>query len=191
MRRIPIIPTIVVIAAVLTMIGLGIWQLDRMGEKEALIAQYEAALGMGDEVAWPATPDQAEQYLFRMTTVDCGNVQGIDSIGGKSARGQSGWVYIARCQLEGGGAADVTIGWSRHPQPPDWQGGQVSGRIVPYGDYVRLIASEPQAGLEALAQPDPADLPNNHLAYAGQWFFFALVALIIYGLALRKSWAQE
>ena len=37
-RRIPILSTIVVIAAVLTMIGLGIWQLGRKTEKEALIA---------------------------------------------------------------------------------------------------------------------------------------------------------
>ncbi|HBM05474.1 MAG TPA: threonine synthase, partial [Erythrobacter sp.] len=42
------------------------------------------------------------------------------------------------------------------------------------------------AGLAPLAPPDPRDLPNNHLAYAGQWFFFALTALIIYILALRR-----
>jgi surfeit locus 1 family protein len=30
-------------------------------------------------------------------------------------------------------------------------------------------------------------LPNNHLMYAGQWFFFALTALVIYVLALRKK----
>ena len=45
---------------------------------------------------------------------------------------------------------------------------------------------EPLAGLEPLAAPDPRDLPNNHLAYAGQWFFFALTALVIYILALRR-----
>ena len=37
-----------------------------------------------------------------------------------------------------------------------------------------------------MAAPDPRDLPNNHLAYAGQWFFFALTALVIYILALRR-----
>ena len=34
--------------------------------------------------------------------------------------------------------------------------------------------------------PDPTLLPNNHLAYAGQWFFFALTALVIYVMVLRK-----
>ena len=37
-----------------------------------------------------------------------------------------------------------------------------------------------------MARPDPSDLPNNHLAYAGQWFFFAITAFIIYVLALRR-----
>jgi surfeit locus 1 family protein len=57
---------------------------------------------------------------------------------------------------------------------------------VNYGRYIRLIAETPQAGLEPLAPPDPGDLPNNHLAYAVQWFFFAATALVIYVLALRR-----
>ena len=61
-----------------------------------------------------------------------------------------------------------------------------TGRIASYGDTIRLVAEVPQAGLRPLAAPDPGDLPNNHLAYAGQWFFFALTALVIYVLALRR-----
>ena len=38
--RIPIISTLIVLAAVITMIALGFWQLGRMDEKEALIARY-------------------------------------------------------------------------------------------------------------------------------------------------------
>jgi cytochrome oxidase assembly protein ShyY1 len=34
--------------------------------------------------------------------------------------------------------------------------------------------------------PSAADTPNNHLAYAGQWFLFAAAALIIYILAVRR-----
>ena len=54
-----------------------------------------------------------------------------------------------------------------------------------------VIANEAKAGLEPLARPDPADLPNNHLAYAGQWFFFALTALAIYWLALKRRWSDQ
>jgi surfeit locus 1 family protein len=41
-RRIPIVPTLVVLAAVATMIGLGVWQLQRRAWKEALIARRGA-----------------------------------------------------------------------------------------------------------------------------------------------------
>lgn len=184
-RRVPIFSTIVVIAAVLTMIGLGIWQLGRKTEKEALIAQYQAALQDDTVVPWPAPADY-ERDLFRRTTIDCLAVRGTDPISGKSATGRSGWVHIARCSHAGGGEADVTMGWSRSPESPQWSGGPVTGRIASYGDTIRLVAETPQAGLEPLAKPDPGDLPNNHLAYAGQWFFFALTALVIYVLALRR-----
>lgn len=184
-RRIPIVSTIIVLAAVATMIGLGVWQLQRKQEKEALIARYKAALQDSTEVPWPM-PAGYEESLFRRATVDCLKVRGIDAISGKAASGRSGWVHVARCSHAGAGVADVTIGWSQSPQSPEWEGGPVTGRIANYGDTIRLVAETPQAGLEPLAAPDPGDLPNNHLAYAVQWFFFAIIALVIYVLALRR-----
>jgi surfeit locus 1 family protein len=184
-QRLPIIPTVIVLAAVATMIALGFWQLGRADEKARMIADYEAALSQPAEIAWPASAQYAAAY-FRKTTLDCGNVRGIDSIAGTSARGQSGWIHVARCSHAAVGIADVTIGWSREPNPPGWDGGEVTGRIVPYGDTIRLVADQPQAGLAALAEPDPNDLANNHMAYVGQWFFFALTALVIYALAVRR-----
>jgi surfeit locus 1 family protein len=41
--KLPFWPTLLVGAAVAVMVGLGIWQLQRKGEKEALIARYAAA----------------------------------------------------------------------------------------------------------------------------------------------------
>tara|TARA_B100000749_G_scaffold250516_1_gene215647 strand:+ start:41 stop:217 length:177 start_codon:yes stop_codon:yes gene_type:complete len=49
-----------------------------------------------------------------------------------------------------------------------------------------LIARSAPPGLKPLAPPSVADLPNNHLAYAVQWFLFAAVAVVIYILALRR-----
>ena len=69
----------------------------------------------------------------------------------------------------------------------NWNGGRVEGTYL--ANRVkgpRLIADPPLAGLEANAKPDPNDIPNNHLSYAVQWFLFALTALVIYALALRK-----
>src|SRR3546814_17082290 len=49
-----------------------------------------------------------------------------------------------------------------------------------------LVADAPVAGLRASAVPNGADVPNNHLAYAVQWFLFAAAAAAIYILALRR-----
>ena len=46
MKRIPIIPTVIVLGAVAVMIGLGFWQIGRAREKEALLARYQAAAGL-------------------------------------------------------------------------------------------------------------------------------------------------
>ena len=49
-----------------------------------------------------------------------------------------------------------------------------------------LIADTPAPGLSANEMPSVDSIPNNHLAYAVQWFLFAGVAVIIYLLALRR-----
>ena len=57
-RKLPIIPTILVALAVATMIGLGIWQLERRQQKEALLASYAAAAGK-PPIGWPSIPPHA------------------------------------------------------------------------------------------------------------------------------------
>jgi surfeit locus 1 family protein len=116
----------------------------------------------------------------------CDRVTDTSAISGRSAEGESGWAQVAHCELDGGGRADVALGWTRDPAPLAWRGGEVLGFVGPAGEGVRLVASPPQAGLAPLAHPDPRDLPNNHLSYAVQWFFFAATALVIYVLAVRR-----
>jgi len=188
MRRIPLISTLIVAAAVATMIALGVWQLQRAEWKEGLLARYEAAQAMSSMVPWPRTEVELERSLFRWSQFDCRRVLGIRSGAGTSARGEKGWQHTARCAIDGGGEAEVALGWSFTPQSPDWQGGAVSGII---GSRGVLFTSQVAPGLRALAPPDPNDLPNNHLMYAVQWFFFALTALVIYVLALRKRWRGQ
>lgn len=193
-RRVPIIPTIIVLAAVATMIALGIWQLGRKAEKEALIARYEAAISNPKVAPYPlAAPRFVEPVLYRRSSIDCAFTSGDwRSMSGRNAKGQSGFVHVILCGIDGGAPANdrtayVQAGWSRDPTPPKWEGGPVTGWIVPHSEgFARLVADPPLAGLEPNAKPDPGDLPNNHLAYAGQWFFFALTALLIYVLAIRR-----
>lgn len=182
-RRVPVFSTIVVIGAVLTMVGLGIWQLQRKTEKEALIARYEAAARDSAEVPFRIGDNRADSW-FRRSRMTCGRVLDITMVSGTAASGQKGLAVRASC-TEGafGEPFDIDIGFTREMITPQWEGGEVTGVIAP---GPRLVADPPVAGLQLLARPDPGNLPNNHLAYAGQWFFFALTALVIYVLALRR-----
>lgn len=184
--RIPLLPTILVIAAIGTMIALGFWQLQRLAWKEALIARYAHAQDL-PAVAWPRDPADRADALYRRSSVSCERVITSGAVAGRNAKGDSGWAQTARCAIGGGGNADIVLGWSSDPALHAFTAGEIVGRIGPAArDGVRLIADPPLAGLAANALPDPRDLPNNHLAYAVQWFLFAATAAVIYILALRK-----
>ena len=187
MRRLPILPTLIVLAAVAVMIRLGFWQVERMHEKEALIARAQAALALGSEAPWPRRASDLDGVLYRRSKLECDRVVGMSAMAGQNAKGQAGWVQVADCAVRGGGTAKVVLGWSLQPPTVKWQGGRVSGIIAP---GPRLVAAPAQAGLAENALPDPANLPNNHWSYAVQWFLFAGVAVIIYVLAVRKRLAD-
>lgn len=186
-KRVPIFVTILVLAAVAIMVGLGIWQLQRADWKNGLLDTYAAASDM-PAIAYPSVPDQADAPYFRKSSVNCLAVVGWRSTSGRSADGQAGWAHIAQCRTAGaeGPGAQVVAGWSERPDDPEWDGGMVNGIIAPDSQYViRLVASEPVAGLQKSQPPAIDDIPNNHLSYAVQWFLFAGIALVIFLLALR------
>jgi surfeit locus 1 family protein len=190
-RRLPLIPTVLVLLAVGVMIRLGLWQLDRLHEKEALLARSAAAQSMSADAAWPRNPLEAKRAYYRHARIRCLRVGTVTPMAGINARGESGLAQVATCDLDGGGTANVVLGWSRDPAPRPWSGGEVGGVIAPGGKAgPRLVADPPLAGLEANARPDPSTIPNNHLSYAVQWFLFAAVALVIYALAVRKRLAR-
>lgn len=188
MKRWPFIPTILVALAVATMIGLGIWQLQRKAEKEALLTRFEAAEGL-PPVAWPVVPGKDALPLYRRSSVQCIQVASWRAVSGSSAAGESGYQHLASCQTGGGEGpgAVIAVGWSKAYASPAWTGGIVEGIIAPdKAQLIRLVASKPIAGLSPLAKPSPDQIPNNHLLYAIQWFIFAFAAAVIYVLAVRK-----
>lgn len=182
-RKVPPFATLVVVLAAATMIALGIWQLGRRDEKEALLRRYEAVANDPSPVAWPRDTASVADSLYRRSAFDCVSVLSRETVSGTARNGAKGWAHRVRCRLPGGGEGQVALGWSRDLAKPEWVGGRVIGVIGP-GPI--LYADPPLGGLEPLARPDPREIPNNHLAYAGQWFFFAVSALVIYALALRR-----
>lgn len=181
--RFPVFATLLVLLAVGVMVRLGIWQLDRLHEKEALLARYTAAVASPAPVAWPHSPRDAEAALYRRSTVDCRAIRSATWKSGANATGEAGLARYVECRTPSGSAATVVLGWSHQPTSPDWRGGTISGVIAP---GLRLVADPPLAGLQANAKPDPANIPNNHLSYAVQWFLFAATALTIYAIAVWR-----
>ena len=193
LKRLPLIPTILVVAAIATMIGLGIWQIARAGEKKAMLARYAAAQGL-PEIAFPTMPTKGDLPLYRRASGRCVRVVGWTATAGADRKGESGYSHFASCTTgaEGPGMV-VDAGWSKDPNAKsNWNGGKVSGVIGPdRRALLRLVSSEGLGGLNASAPPSPASIPNNHLSYAAQWFCFALAAGVIYVLALRKRLKDE
>jgi surfeit locus 1 family protein len=186
--RFPLLPTILVGAAVATMIGLGIWQLQRAEWKEGLLARYQSASTL-PAIAWPVTPAKAEEYYFRKATGFCLEVTGWRPTAGQNLKGESGWSLIASCRTGGGEGPgmEADMGWSKNSAAPAWRGGEVQGVIAPDSKHrLRLVSATPAPGLEPSAPPSPATIPNNHVVYAIQWFFFALAAAVIYLLAVSR-----
>jgi cytochrome oxidase assembly protein ShyY1 len=199
--RFPLVPTVLVAAAVATMIALGLWQLRRSGEKEALKARYERNLAL-PPMALPPGAVADESLLYRRAAAFCLEVAAWRKTGGKSASGRGGTRFIAECRTGAEGPGFVAdMGVSPDPQAqPAWKGGEVAGRIVAEPSQASLferltgasppprpmiVSERPAPGLQASAPP-AAEAPNNSLSYAFQWFFFAAAAALIYLLALRK-----
>ena len=200
MKRVPLIATILVGLAVAAMIALGFWQLQRRHEKEAMLARYAANRTL-PPIAFPRVPID-DSLLFRRAGAFCLQPVSWSVEGGRNAKGGIGWRQIAQCRTgaEGPGFA-VQIGLGPSPDAkPNWRGGEVHGYITHAPDHQSLIAGlfsprpktlmlvmdPPAPGLKANPAPDLSAVPNNHLAYAVQWFLFAAVAAVIYTIAVRR-----
>lgn len=201
-QRWPIIPTIIVALACATMIALGVWQLGRAEEKDALLAIYERNR-TADPVTLPMAGPMPDSAMFRRASATCLEVVSWRPIGGRSTDGRSGYRFLAECKRSAEGPGFIAdMGLSEDAQfQPQWTGGEISGiattepvqggliatlmgtRPVP---RPMIVAATPAPGLLASAPPDQSSVSNNHIAYAGQWFFFALAAAVIYVLALRR-----
>ena len=191
-RRLPVLATIVVLAAVAAMIGLGVWQLHRAQENKALLAQYQVASKL-PPIAYPTAPMTGPLPLFRWATGFCQKVVGQRASEGRNRAGEVGWVHIVDCATgaEGPGMS-VEVGWSKDPNAPvKWNGGPVTGVIVRDRLHrIRLVAASAPPGLQAAGLPSVETAvpvtPSRNRFYALQWFSFAAIALIIYALAVRK-----
>ncbi|MEL7190103.1 MAG: SURF1 family cytochrome oxidase biogenesis protein, partial [Pseudomonadota bacterium] len=88
MSRIPIIPTILVVAAAGVMVALGIWQLGRADEKAALIAEFEQKQKVSEVVPIYAGDPK---FVYRTVQLKCPEPQDWRAVAGRNDKGQAGF----------------------------------------------------------------------------------------------------
>jgi surfeit locus 1 family protein len=201
MKRLPLLPTLFTALAVITMLGLGAWQLERREWKHALVARLAAARSLP-----PASPNEflaamigKADLSYRRAVLPCrvGRVQPYDLKGGANRYGDGGFLVLVSCNRPGMLADIVAVaGWTRDANAinrPLTLDTEFAGMLVqhPYGDakdrpLFMLIPDAAVPPLQPARQPRPEDLPDNHLSYALQWFSFAITLMVIYLLWLRR-----
>jgi cytochrome oxidase assembly protein ShyY1 len=198
-KRIPIVATLLVAAAVATMIGLGLWQLQRAEWKDRLLAEYAAAAALPALDLDPLLAHDVADLpplAFRRVLVTCrARNAAPDLRGGRSRddRGLGGYSYFVPCRPGATGLAGrliVNAGWSSLPDDRrritlDGIVAGTLGSVEGEGPIV-LTSASAVPPLVPSASPTIDQIPNNHLFYAFQWFFFAVAAAAIYWLALRR-----
>lgn len=196
MKRLPLIPTLLVACAVAVMIALGIWQLQRAQWKDQLVADYAAAAAMPALDLDPLLgrdPAALPPLAFRRALISCNAVDvAPDMRGGRSADGRGGYAFLVPCRPGANGLAGrilVNVGWAPLPEHGRRLSleGIVAGRLgADRGSGpIILTSANAASGLAPAAAPRIDEIPRNHRFYAVQWFAFALIAALIYLLALR------
>jgi cytochrome oxidase assembly protein ShyY1 len=176
-----------VAVALPVLIGFGVWQLQRADWKEALLADLarNADSALIDLGTGPIPPDSQ----FRLVRLQLSCPGGLaDLRAGRNLSGQSGYAYLIDCHV---GQTPVTrdTGWSPRPEPLSILGGTATfeGRLVKgAGDGWILVQTSSAPPLEPSAPPSLDTISNSHLSYAVQWFSFAAILAVIYGLWLRR-----
>ena len=179
MRRLPIVPTLVVALAVAAMIALGIWQLRRAQWKEALLAQYAAAAAMPALDLDPLLDGRTRlpPLSFRRALVTCRADDVAPEIrAGRSAADLPGQAYSSPCRPGAGGPGRADPGQcrlgaaarrgaaavARRPRRRPARRGRRGRADHPHRRHRRAAArAEPAAEPRNHPQQPPVSMPSN------------------------------
>src|SRR4051794_15040493 len=115
-RRLPVIPTIVVAALVVGCIWAGMWNLGRVHVHRAELQKAQAASRL-PPVTFPTTPIRDQQLpVYRFASGNCLRAVHRRTDVGESQSGEPGFAIIFDCATgaEGPGMS-VQVGWSKNP----------------------------------------------------------------------------
>lgn len=209
MKRLPPAATALTLVMLAVLASLGLWQLERHDWKTALLAQL-IANSAAPVRPLPSTLAGADE--FAPVSLSCRWLGQAVRLPGSGPGGAAGERVYQRCQPGDGGApvtvdlGFVRLGESAPARPHGALVGvlrawptlsaveRVSGarRIGPQTfaadrDFFVQLKAPTVAGAPNPAPLNPADLPNNHLSYAFQWFGFAGILLGVFVLFVARS----
>lgn len=141
------------------LVALGTWQLDRLAEKEALIAERKAMLVLPPLYLTRFT-DVSAIIAYRRVTVTGQFLHDKElQVGPRSRRGSSGWQVVTPLRRADGGIVLIDRGWvpGNQKDPQSRLDGQVAGRMTVTGFVKRVTARGPFA-------------PDN-VATKGDWYW--------------------
>lgn len=160
-------PTVIFIPMFLTMIGLGIWQLQRLQWKEALIAQRAAGIS-APAVTVPVDPEAARSLDFRHVVAQGEFLNDHELfLGSTNEGGESGYHVLTPLRLKDGSLILVDRGWisGTLKDPAKRAAGQIAGAVTVEG-LLRL----PPAGRPSWFVPD-------NRCDVNYWFYVDLPAM--------------
>jgi len=215
MRRL-FFPLVLGLGGLAVLLALGIWQLQRLQWKEAILADIDARI-MAAPVDVPQAPDPvADRFLPVTVTGDLtgqelhvltsGDGPGYRVIavleaGDRRIMADIGFVPIPDKDLPRA-AANVTIignlhwpdevdGWTPPPDPANiWFARDVPAMAAALGTEPVLVVLRTVSGADLGVTPLPIDtstIKNDHREYAITWFLLALVWAIMTGFLLFRT----
>jgi surfeit locus 1 family protein len=158
-------PTVFTVPAVLIMIGLSIWQVERLHRKEGMIAERQARIAAAP-IDLPATGSNPEEIEFRRVQLTGHFLHDREMyLAARSMNGNVGYHIVTPITLTGGGTVLVDRGWV--PIEKKLQESRAQGQLA--GDLT-LDGVMRLSQRQAFMQPD--NEPEKNV-----WFFLDLPAM--------------
>lgn len=110
-RLFPLAPTLTVVVLLAVLVSLGLWQIDRMHQKEAMLARYQANSAAAP-APLPLRIERPEDFAFRRVLLACVFEGEARLSPGASPAGKAGQHVYALCREAGRGERVVVdLGW--------------------------------------------------------------------------------
>jgi surfeit locus 1 family protein len=198
MRKI-FVPTVMTAAMLVVLVWLGFWQLERLAWKDKIFANMAAPV-LAVDAPVQLNPDMEMRRVSVFCTAGFRQMQLVDRSGFTEqlrnytkCAGRDGVAFVIDHGVDEDALTADSIpkrqftGTVRAWQPERWSNKVAGIRTITRGQFGPDAGVSPYFVKEG-PPPDVANISNNHFMYALQWFAFAGVLTVVYGVYARRVW---